>query len=846
MVYWKDVIPLSEGLAHPAQTAPAGASAHKALASIFDEEATESRAEATKPAGRDKDEMQLDDDDDDIDFVDDDDGGGYADPIEGLGELRRYHEKSRARVLSRLGADAPLNTEIGGGYDGDIQDPFQPGATPMKNGRRYLAFNMIGVIYTIDAHTHSNVNVEFHDRSQRPFHFTDHYNYTMASLGVTGALFACEANGGNASTLFYRPFDSWATKSDWTVQFGASENIKAITLTAKGPVVATDQLYLRFFSVSGIQTSVVCLPGPVVSLATHANMLFVVHHAGGAYHGNQNMAYILYDMERQRIVHKDRLPISMGSTLSWVGVSEIGMPVSYDASGVLRVLLPYGDFQWVPILDTRMAKVQDQSVEHWPVGVTDRELMCIVCKGVDKHPHFPKPLITELPLTVPFIQLDTPTAQLEEKFYKGSIVAAHLRASAETEGTADSKEQELLKRDVEMDKVLIQLILTACKTERVQRALDLCNCLHTTKSIDGAIKIAVHHHLPGLAERMSLVKEAKLKKQREEEESMLGSQSLLYSHARNWTPGQTSALNGRSGPIGGMAYAAPDVYDDAPFVAAPPVSRTVDHSQLAETPPRPARRSDEVDHTPDGPTPEKERKLFTRTPVAARTETGEDVAAKPKARNPFAISDPEKRHAPVVGGGKTLFEAISQVASAKKGEDAKSKSDIGEATKKRKSQNQQTTLFGMGGKEKDADGAPAEKKAKKGGKKLDADRERETNGNVVTGSSSSAPAKSSIAGFLGIKHKEQEKIQKSDSPVDASQVEGGESIGEVGGASLDDSAEAEPMDVEGAGVDVPNSPLGDSQIDQEGAEVPLKRDKGKGPAHDGDKGSRLDKFKYQK
>jgi hypothetical protein len=65
-----------------------------------------------------------------------------------------------------------------------------------------------------------------------------------------------------------------------------------------------------------------------------------------------------------------------------------------------------------------------------------------------------------------------------------------------------------------MDKATLQLIQIACKNERPQRAQDLCATLRLTKSIDGAIKLALHNHLPALAEKMQLIKESKLKESR--------------------------------------------------------------------------------------------------------------------------------------------------------------------------------------------------------------------------------------------------------------------------------------------------------------------------------------------
>ena len=109
-----------------------------------------------------------------------------------------------------------------------LQESFQPGSTPMQGNRRYLAFTDQGIIYTIDSHTHSNVSVEFHDRSQRPFHFQDHNNYDRACLAESGALFSSEATETNPSTVFFKPFDGWSSKSDWSIQLGQEESAKGM------------------------------------------------------------------------------------------------------------------------------------------------------------------------------------------------------------------------------------------------------------------------------------------------------------------------------------------------------------------------------------------------------------------------------------------------------------------------------------------------------------------------------------------------------------------------------------------------------------------------------------------
>ncbi|RKO83935.1 hypothetical protein BDK51DRAFT_49552, partial [Blyttiomyces helicus] len=495
-------------------------------------------------------------------------------------------------------------------YDvAEVQDPFQPGSAPQKGNKRYLgmissceealiaraAFNMTGIIYSTEISSPdptsfrtTTLAVEFHDRSQRPIHFSDRLDYTVACLGEAGALFATEGSGSATSRIAYRPFDGWGGKAEWSLEMGVGENVKVVAITSKGPVAATDARYLRFFTYSGIQTAVVSLPGPVVTLAARGRWLLVVYHVAGVYHGDQSMAYILYDAEEQRTVHRDALPLSPGATLDWAGVSENGLPATYDSSGVLRLLFPHSDFAWVPVFDGR--NVTDRKKErHWAVDVMDTAFMAVLCKvrwgvyrrggacladvdsdikccgardgesksalttsaaafqGSDKHPNHPRPIISEVPFQVPLLELTAGSVPQEESLVRSVLFTMHLRAESDLRRITTS-DAEIHRKEIDMDKVLLQMILAACKAERVQRALDLCVCLHLVKSIDGAMKIAVVHRLPALAERMNIIKEAHLAKQFKQE------QSRFDSHTSRWaSPGRPTAPP----PVIDMAFDRP-------------------------------------------------------------------------------------------------------------------------------------------------------------------------------------------------------------------------------------------------------------------------------------------------
>lgn len=66
---------------------------------------------------------------------------------------------------------------------------------------------------------------------------------------------------------------------------------------------------------------------------------------------------------------------------------------------------------------------------------------------------------------------------------------------------------ELSRTELSLDKELIQLIQLACKADKLQRALDAVKLLHHVASIEAAAKIASFYHLPGLQEKIQILKE---------------------------------------------------------------------------------------------------------------------------------------------------------------------------------------------------------------------------------------------------------------------------------------------------------------------------------------------------
>ena len=85
----------------------------------------------------------------------------------------------------------------------------------------------------------------------------------------------------------------------------------------------------------------------------------------------------------------------------------------------------------------------------------------------------------------------------------------HLQISRDALSNEDVPD-EIFARELALDKELVQLIQTACKNDKLPRALELTSMLHHTSSFDMAVKVAGFYRLIGLQEKMEALKEDRI------------------------------------------------------------------------------------------------------------------------------------------------------------------------------------------------------------------------------------------------------------------------------------------------------------------------------------------------
>ncbi|KAK7304216.1 hypothetical protein RJT34_15339 [Clitoria ternatea] len=397
-----------------------------------------------------------------------------------------------------------------------MQEAFQPGSTPVQPGkRRFLCFNMLGCITSMEHDGFSHIEIDFHDTGSTPRvpSMTDHFGFTMAALNENGGVFANPCKGEkNMSTLMYRPFSSWASNSEWSMRF-EGEEVKVVALGSAWVAAVTSFYYLRIFSEGGLQKHVISLDGAVVTASGLKDKLAVVTHASDCLSSDDQMLeFRVFDIPRGTQPLRGRLPLTPGSSLSWFGFSEEGQLCSYDSKGVLRSYSSQFGGCWLPLFSATKEKSDEN---YWVAGLNASKLFCVVCKKPDTFPQvIPKPVLNLMNLSFPLASSDLGSEAHENEFMMNNMHLFEIQRRMEEMASAgldtSSLDDDAFNLEAAQDKCILRLIASCCNSDKLERAAELVKLLSLEKSMRGAIKLVTALKLPNLAERFSNILEARL------------------------------------------------------------------------------------------------------------------------------------------------------------------------------------------------------------------------------------------------------------------------------------------------------------------------------------------------
>ncbi|KAL1878552.1 hypothetical protein VTK73DRAFT_7817 [Phialemonium thermophilum] len=503
----------------------------------------------------------------DDDFVVDDDGAGYT---------LNSNGKRPADDDELLGSHPSKRTHL---IRPQYHVPFQPGSTPWRGNRKYLCLNLIGFVWTVDQDSHNTVTVEFYDHEfHRDFHFTDTFLYDKACLNEHGALFSSPPKDDVPATIFYRPHETWTQRFDWRTQLPRGEAILAMSLSDSFVTVITSADYVRVYTLFGIPYRVYRQKSsPAVTCASWGDYVLTMGNGPVGGDGNTKLLYTIQDIKRDRVCqNEDIVALPDGETVQSVFFSDDGDPCIYDSTGTLLSLLHWrkpSRAQWVPLLDTkllpRLASGR-KNESYFPVAVAGRKFHCIILKGGDRYPYFPRPLLSEfefsVPLTSPPVakrgkkkrtnqdvvfdeemgdvnddesgsdaddgkdeaeeaagdELSSEQLKLTQTFLLKMIQSSQLadargdrqQRSRRYQGSSSAMTAELARLQLDIDKTLLQMLAVECREgeDRGMRALELVQLMRdrSGRMIEAAGKVAERYGRTVLGEKIREIGEKRV------------------------------------------------------------------------------------------------------------------------------------------------------------------------------------------------------------------------------------------------------------------------------------------------------------------------------------------------
>jgi chromosome transmission fidelity protein 4 len=279
---------------------------------------------------------------------------------------------------------------------------------------------------------------------------------------------------------------------------------------------------------------------PAVACASWRDYVLTIGNGPVGGDGTAKLVYTIENVKRDEVCQsEDIIPLPDQSELQSVFWSDRGDPCIYDSEGVLLVCLHWrtpGQAKWVPLLDTsqldRLASGRKEEA-YWPVAVAMDKFHCIILKGGEQYPYFPRPLLSDFEFKIPVTARDEDkqdenedgvVQMLEEEYVRNSVLLSLQDDLVNNTHATHAQKTEAAQRELDVDKVLLQLLAAECREgeERGMKALEMVSLMRdrSGKMLEAAVKIAARFERDVLGEKISALAERRLVGLADEEEEI--------------------------------------------------------------------------------------------------------------------------------------------------------------------------------------------------------------------------------------------------------------------------------------------------------------------------------------
>jgi len=375
-----------------------------------------------------------------------------------------------------------------------LQPTFQPASSPDHFNFRFLVYNSVGIVKTIQD---NNIDVDFHDNETHyNLFFPNTENYSMAALTDKILVLAREGDEEMTGKVTVTNFKNSETKNDWSVDLNEGETVDGVAAGEGWVATGSSRNYVRLFTAWGVQREILSVAGSIVSMVGSADKLFVVVHNSHPLPKQHYLSYYIIDINFRRGLNKirgpDCLPVSPDSELFWIGISDTMLPVSTDSLGIIRMLVDGG---WYVICDTK-SQIKGKSDTFFVTHIDhkDNQVRGIKCRGCRYPQTLPKPSPSAIPIELPFC-ITGERGGFEQRLMQSVLLAPVLQNDPEAEASAKTTELQCY----------MKLFALACRSDQDHRAIEICKLMPNLEAVQMAIQYASQMKKKHLVEKLGEV-----------------------------------------------------------------------------------------------------------------------------------------------------------------------------------------------------------------------------------------------------------------------------------------------------------------------------------------------------